>query len=344
MSIKYKQAPIKVIKYFMFCVFCSVVLQVNAEIGEKLMAKANGGDAASQYTVGRYYELGIGVKRDYAQAFTWYQKAGNLNYNEAVYRLGFFYYKGVGDVKKSYEKAFEYFTKAAEGNHSQAQEYLAEMYKNGYGVKADEEKANFWYTKSFNNEFNAFNDAADASEPEPEKKKPAPVVVKAAVKATPVKAKPEPQVVRDSNAIDDLNANEFKKLVLNSQWKTNGDASMYFNSAMTKCKQRKNKLSCMSEKVNGVHPTGLFKYKIKTIMTGFDNRGRFSVTYRRLIVSVPDFSGGAYDEDVSATAATNQNLLKTGWENAINRMPCEFDNRKQFTCTAKGGEKLVSRS
>lgn len=321
------------------CILLIVSFNSYAEIGEKLLSRANSGDEASQYTVGRYYELGIGVDRNYNQAFEWYSKAARSEYTDAVYRLGFFYYKGIGDIKKSPKKAFDLFLKAAEKNHSQAQEYLAEMYKKGIGVKADEERANYWYTKSFNNEFNSFNDTIEEAAAEPVKKKPVAIAKPAVKKPEPVVKKKK--VTQDPNSIAGLKVNDFKNLLIKKKWKTHGTESMYFTSSRVKCRAKKTKLSCMSQKVNGVHPTGLYKYKIKTLASGFDNKGRFSATYRRLIVTVPDLSAGAYDDDDAPTIETQ---LKTGWENAIHRMPCKFTSKSQFICTTNAGEKLVNRA
>ncbi len=63
-------------------------LNVNIEI---LLSKAKAGDPSAQYVVGSYYLLGLGVKRDAEQAFTWFLRSAKRCHLHAQAHLGNIY-------------------------------------------------------------------------------------------------------------------------------------------------------------------------------------------------------------------------------------------------------------
>lgn len=120
-------------------------LEMQAEQGDTealhtLRQLASNGDAVAQNFLGDFYKHGRGVKRDYATAAAWYQKAATQGYALAQSNLGFLYYKGRG-VPRDYAKAAEWWQKAADQGDMLAQSNLGVLYYNGQGVAQDYGKA-----------------------------------------------------------------------------------------------------------------------------------------------------------------------------------------------------------
>ena len=66
---------------------------------------ANDGNAEAQALVGYLHEEGLGVKKSYPDAITWYQKAGDNGSAKAQHNLGILYFNGIGvekDIAVSY--------------------------------------------------------------------------------------------------------------------------------------------------------------------------------------------------------------------------------------------------
>lgn len=80
-------------------------------------------DAEEQYHLGLLYEKGIGVVRDYAQAFKWFKKSAEQGHPDAQYDLGLMYSRGRGVTQNS-DQATKWFKKAAEQEHLEAQSHL----------------------------------------------------------------------------------------------------------------------------------------------------------------------------------------------------------------------------
>jgi TPR repeat protein len=98
-------------------------------------------------SLGRLYEKGWGVSRDYRQAVEWYQKAVQKNDTQAQYNLAWFYNKGYG-VERDYTKSFDLYRRSAEQGNTSAQLNLGLMYSFGRGVIKDEKEAVDWYRKA----------------------------------------------------------------------------------------------------------------------------------------------------------------------------------------------------
>lgn len=109
---------------------------------------AENGDARAQYAIGRLYEKGKGVERDFAQAFVWYRKAAEKNHPDSQYRLAVGYAYGLG-TKKDEAEALSWLRKAANNNQKRAQKVLAQAYEEGrLGLTADPKQAKYWYDKA----------------------------------------------------------------------------------------------------------------------------------------------------------------------------------------------------
>jgi TPR repeat protein len=54
------------------------------------------GYAKAQYNLASMYDEGLGVKQNYSQAATWYQKAAEQNFAKAQFNLGSMYFNGEG--------------------------------------------------------------------------------------------------------------------------------------------------------------------------------------------------------------------------------------------------------
>lgn len=112
-----------------------------------LIELADEGYIAAINNLGATYQLGIGVKRDYAEALIWYEKAANKGFVPSMAVLGWMYHSGKGTPKDSV-KAVEWYRKAANGGSASAMFNVGHMYNNGWGVEIDPEKAAEWFHRS----------------------------------------------------------------------------------------------------------------------------------------------------------------------------------------------------
>jgi hypothetical protein len=114
---------------------------------EAIKAKAEAGDAEAQFQLGRRYDHGEGVAKDFVEAVKWYRKAAEQNHPRAQYNLAICY--GVGDgVPKDPGEAVKWYRKAAEQNFADAQNNLGGCYEEGEGVAKDLVEAAKWYRKA----------------------------------------------------------------------------------------------------------------------------------------------------------------------------------------------------
>ena len=106
----------------------------NNEAIADLRAKAESGDAQSQYELGVAFDFGrLGVGKDYAEAVKWFREAAEQNNAAAQDNLGQCYTAGEG-VAQDYAEAAKWYRKAAEQNYVPAQYNLGVAYDNGLGV------------------------------------------------------------------------------------------------------------------------------------------------------------------------------------------------------------------
>ena len=116
------------------------------EQAEKWLQKAE--KAACDWAwieVGEAYHIGNGVEIDYKKAQKCYQNAYNLgkkNKGEAADRIGIIYFDN-----KSYDNAYKWFKKSAEADFDFGWKHLGDAYYKGYGVGRDYEEAIECYEK-----------------------------------------------------------------------------------------------------------------------------------------------------------------------------------------------------
>lgn len=99
----------------------------------------------AQYELGSFYEYSNKV---YSQAFYWYQKAAENGHEDAIAKLGTFYFDGKGDVEKDYAKAYQLAVKSANAGSEYGYCLLGRCYYHGYGVGRDYAEALRWFRKT----------------------------------------------------------------------------------------------------------------------------------------------------------------------------------------------------
>jgi TPR repeat protein len=127
----------------------------NAQSIDVLRAHADKGDAQAQATLGFYFEHGLSVPKDCAQALFWYRKAAEQGWPGAQWALGVQYQGGSraggpieACVSKDLAEGAAWYRKAAEQGYSKAQCDLGWLYETGSGVPKDYRLAAFWYRKA----------------------------------------------------------------------------------------------------------------------------------------------------------------------------------------------------
>ena len=103
------------------------------------------GHAKAQYLLATQYDLGLGVKRDIAQSFYWYQKAAMAGINIAQHNLAVAYAQGNG-IKADLVKAISWWERAAKAGNTDSQYNLGIIYAAGRdSIKPDMKKAMKWW-------------------------------------------------------------------------------------------------------------------------------------------------------------------------------------------------------
>ena len=119
-----------------------------AKARELWLPLAQSGDVRAQYALGRLYEKGKGMERDFEQALVWYRKAAEKEHPDSQYRLAVGYAYGLG-IKKDEGEALSWLRKAANNGQKRAQKVLAQAYEEGrFGLTADPKQAKYWYDKA----------------------------------------------------------------------------------------------------------------------------------------------------------------------------------------------------
>ncbi|WP_197442598.1 tetratricopeptide repeat protein [Lignipirellula cremea] len=111
---------------------------------EDLIAKANQGDPAAQYDLGRRFADGNGVEKDLAAALAWYQKAAARGRVKAEVQLGSFHAHGFA-TPVNWEESIRWYRQAAGQGDTTAQHNLGLDYAHGHGVEKDPAEAARWF-------------------------------------------------------------------------------------------------------------------------------------------------------------------------------------------------------
>lgn len=115
---------------------------------EKLVIRAEEGEAISQLRLARYYQAGArGFPQDPDKAYRWYRAAAKSGELEAQVQVAAMYLTGTG-VRRSPTHAFTWFERAAERGHPEAAKALGEMYYQGVGTERDYDRAYTWFRQS----------------------------------------------------------------------------------------------------------------------------------------------------------------------------------------------------
>ncbi|WP_302605669.1 tetratricopeptide repeat protein [uncultured Alistipes sp.] len=103
------------------------------------------GDAASANNVGTCYGRGYGVAEDPDKAFEYYMMAAEAGYANAQFQVGNFYYEGRGNVRRDYAAAVRWLERAyanrSDREDIRAAAELAVCYQNGLGTARDDVRA-----------------------------------------------------------------------------------------------------------------------------------------------------------------------------------------------------------
>jgi len=107
---------------------CDQIANTSIEKFQCVVAFAEDGNSAAQYSIAMMYAAGIGVKEDKQQQFDWLLRAADNDHVDAYPVLAELYSNGIGTTK-NYNEAEKWYVKAiAKGNYS-AEEPLAKMLK-----------------------------------------------------------------------------------------------------------------------------------------------------------------------------------------------------------------------
>jgi TPR repeat protein len=112
-----------------------------------LQPLAEQGEPQAEEKLGRMYQRGKGLPKDFARAVVWYQKAAEKGDAAAQGRLGFLYRVGAG-VPRDLKLAKKWYGLAAEQGNPLAQVGLGYMLLDGSGEKPDVVAAAAWFTKA----------------------------------------------------------------------------------------------------------------------------------------------------------------------------------------------------
>jgi localization factor PodJL len=110
----------------------------------ELQTAAQGGDAEAQFTLGRVYETGRGVKTDLSAARDWYTRAAGQGHVAAAFNLGML--EAQAGTREGYGHAARWFDQAARKGLADAQFNLGMLYAQGLGIGRDPVEAFAWFS------------------------------------------------------------------------------------------------------------------------------------------------------------------------------------------------------
>ena len=107
-------------------------------------ARAEAGDPTAQLNLGTLYDLGQGIPRDPAVAYSWYRRAAIAGEPAAEFNVAAMRDSGDGVPRNVAEAALWYGRAAAHGNR-RAQYNLGQLYAAGDGVPRNPDQAEAWF-------------------------------------------------------------------------------------------------------------------------------------------------------------------------------------------------------
>ncbi|MCZ6454119.1 MAG: tetratricopeptide repeat protein, partial [Alphaproteobacteria bacterium] len=108
---------------------------------------AQSGDAQAQFLLGRKYETGTDVVRDFAEAATWYEKAARRGHIEAQFKFASLLEQGRG-VPADPIGAAQWYERAAQQGYAPAQYNLAVLMLNAASTDAQRIDGLVWLLKA----------------------------------------------------------------------------------------------------------------------------------------------------------------------------------------------------
>lgn len=115
-----------------------------------LIKRGEQGDLEAQKELGYIYATGAGrVRKNLAEAMTWYEKAAKRGDVESQNALGTLCAKGGEGIMQNYRQAAAWYEKAAEKGLTQAQVNYGTLFEFGQGVIKSYITAYMWYTLAF---------------------------------------------------------------------------------------------------------------------------------------------------------------------------------------------------
>ncbi len=112
-----------------------------------MAAEAEKGSGNAMLTLGRFYEQGVGVSRNYTKALEWYEKAAKAGQPEGYYNLGVCCEIGMGTAADA-AKALQNYQKAADMGFALAMYKLSTLYISGTGTAKDAAKGTAYLEKA----------------------------------------------------------------------------------------------------------------------------------------------------------------------------------------------------
>lgn len=114
-----------------------------------LIRQATAGNGDAQCELGKRFESGDGVAKNYVLARAWIERSADQHDACGTNNMGNLYYDGVG-VPVDYATALDYYTKAVALGYPNASYNIGNIYYYGSGVPVDVPTGIDWYTKAAN--------------------------------------------------------------------------------------------------------------------------------------------------------------------------------------------------
>lgn len=101
---------------------------------------AESGDPSAMAALGTIYDLGCGVRQDFAMALSWYRRAAEARDVRGMFNTAAMYDNGRGTAQDRAE-AIRWYSKAAERGDGRAAYDMGVIYRDGDGVRRDKAEA-----------------------------------------------------------------------------------------------------------------------------------------------------------------------------------------------------------
>ena len=138
------------IAFLLLAVLSGASFLLGASNLDELRTKAENGDAAAQFQLGRMFDTGDGVPRDATEAVRLYRLAAEQGNDASQWFLAIAYDRGRGVPRDAADAALaaKRYRLAADQGNANAQNSLGVMYDHGWGVPKDITEAAKWYRKA----------------------------------------------------------------------------------------------------------------------------------------------------------------------------------------------------